>query len=99
MEKKTGYWIKKLFVTAGERTSLQSHRKREEVWVVLRGKVRVHIGAESLIMKVGTSCRVPKRTKHRITGIAPESVLLEVGLGDPLEGDIIRYEDDYGRIE
>ena len=99
MEKRQGYWIKKLFVTGKERTSLQSHKKREEIWVVLRGKVRVHIGAETKVLAVGAFCHVPKKSKHRITGIAPESVLLEVALGNPLEGDIVRYEDDYGRTE
>ena len=97
IEKRKDYWIKKLFVTKGQRTSLQSHNHRAEVWVVLRGKVRAQIGTKETVFSVGDMCRVKQGEKHRIYGVT-DAVVLEAAFGKPLEGDIIRYKDDYNRV-
>ena len=99
IEKKKKYWIKKLFVDGGEQLSLQSHRERDEGWIVLQGHICAQIEDENREMTAGQMCYIEKLQKHRIIGIAPISVVLEVALGRPLEGDITRYEDQYGRAK
>lgn len=98
LEKKPGFWIKKIFVKAGKRLSLQSHKGRYENWIVLFGEVSAVKGSQNFIIKEGDCLRIEKEEKHRITGIK-NSCMLEVAFGKLSENDITRYEDDYGRIK
>ena len=90
------FWIKKLFVHQHKRLSLQSHHYRHEVWVVLCGKINVQIGNSYQVATSGDVLYIPKKRKHRITGLT-NACVLEIAFGRVLETDIIRYEDDFGR--
>lgn len=98
LEKKAGYWIKKLFVRKGAMLSLQRHRDRREVWIVLSGKVRVTTGNTRKTLETGACVQIAKREKHRITGLQP-SWILEAAFGRARERDIVRLDDLYGRIK
>jgi len=98
MQKGRGYWIKKLFIKKGARISLQSHKNRSEIWVVLSGKVEVIKGKSRIVLRKEAFLQIDKREKHRIAGLR-DSWILEVAFGKVLERDIIRFEDDYGRIK
>ncbi len=96
--KKEATWnLKTITVEKGQRLSLQSHKKREEVWVLVEGKATAIVGDEKIRMKPGDLVRIKKKQKHRIESVSGAK-LVEVGLGDFDENDIVRYEDDYGRI-
>lgn len=97
LEKKEGYWIKKIFVRKGGALSLQRHRDRSEIWIVLSGKVRVTVGNAHRTLETGDCARIHKREKHRITGLQP-SWILEAAFGRARERDIIRLDDLYGRV-
>ncbi|MFH0906830.1 MAG: mannose-6-phosphate isomerase [bacterium] len=98
LEKKQGYWIKKLFVRKGATTSLQSHKGRFEIWIVLSGRVELIKGSLCFKFKQGEFLKIDKKEKHRITGLK-ESWILEVAFGHAQENDIIRFKDDYGRVK
>ncbi len=99
LEKHPNYWLKKLFINKSEQLSLQSHKHRYEIWIVLSGKIRVQNGSVAkLILKPGEYLKINKNTKHRICGITA-AVILEAAFGKPQEKDIIRYEDKYGRVK
>lgn len=96
--KKTNlFWVKKLYIGKNKRLSLQSHALRNEIWVVLNGTVDAQIGTKHKKSKIGDVFFIPKKRKHRILGIT-DACVLEFAFGRVLEKDIIRYEDDYGRI-
>jgi len=97
LEKHPTYWLKKLFIDKGESLSLQSHKGRYEIWIVLEGKVSVQKGNEQFILKKGGVVRIEKEEKHRIIGGLVKSSILEAAFGKLNERDIIRYEDKYGR--
>ena len=97
IEKKDTYWIKKLYITPGEQTSLQSHNNRSEVWVVLRGVVRAYKNGVPSVLRVGDVLILKEREKHRLQGVE-DAIVLEAALGRPRERDIIRHQDDYGRV-
>jgi mannose-6-phosphate isomerase-like protein (cupin superfamily) len=97
LKKTPRYWVKKLFVHPKARLSLQSHEYREEVWLILSGTIIAQIGNKRRTGKPGDLFIVPKKRKHRIIGVTKASIL-EVAFGKTLEQDIVRYEDDYGRI-
>jgi mannose-6-phosphate isomerase-like protein (cupin superfamily) len=96
LEKRPGYWIKKLFINKGEQLSLQSHKNRGEVWIVLQGKIRAQKGRDFFILQKGECLRINKKEKHRISSLAG-AVVLETAFGQPRESDIVRYKDKYGR--
>jgi len=98
LEKKQDYWIKKLFVRQGEKLSLQSHKNRFEVWIVLSGRIEVIKGNSHLLLKGGEFVKINKKEKHRIIGLK-DSWILETAFGQMRENDIIRFKDDYGRIK
>lgn len=89
-------WVKKLYIRAGERTSLQRHRWRSEVWYVLYGQVEVRLGPSVRRCGPGDVALVPRRRWHRLAALS-EACVLEVASGIVLERDIERGEDDYGR--
>lgn len=87
-------------VYPNEKISLQSHRHREEYWIVAHGNGLVQINDEIMDAKCGSLFHIPKGCKHRLENIdmVENLVLTEVQIGDYFgEDDIIRYDDVYGR--
>jgi len=81
--------------------SLQEHKKREEHWVVIKGKGKVILGESILDVYPGKYIYIPKGCKHQIINNSNENILFsEVQLGNYFgEDDIIRYSDKYGRLK
>ncbi len=97
-----GFQTKRLTVKAESRLSLQWHRHRDETWVVARGTAKVTVGDEEHTLGRGQSMFVARNVHHRIENISSVEPLeiIEVQTGDYLgEDDIVRVEDDYGRVE
>jgi mannose-1-phosphate guanylyltransferase/mannose-6-phosphate isomerase len=96
----TGSKVKRIGVYPGKRLSLQSHNMRSEHWVITRGKAQVQLDDETLYMCKNEHVYIPVNTLHRIENIGDELLeFTETQIGDYLgEDDIVRYEDDYGRI-
>ena len=95
------YQAKVISVKPGGKLSLQSHRHREEHWVVVHGKGTVQIDGTFVNVSTGSSVFLPKGCRHRVTNTdAKENLIIsEIQIGDYLgEDDIIRYEDIYGRV-
>jgi mannose-6-phosphate isomerase-like protein (cupin superfamily) len=92
--------VKRLVVNPGQRLSLQSHKHRDEHWVVVRGTANVTLDDRTLEMRYGDHVFVKRGTRHRITCVSDEPVeIIEVQVGDSFEEeDITRYSDDYGRL-
>lgn len=85
-------------VLPGQRLSLQSHRGRAELWVVLDDGAEVQAGAEARVCRAGEEVWIPAGERHRLScpGGSPVRVL-EVAFGDWRQDDIERFADDYGR--
>jgi len=89
-------------VFPNEELSLQEHKKREEHWVIIKGKGKVILGESILSVYPGKYIYIPKGCKHKIINTSDNENLIfsEVQLGEYFgEDDIIRYEDKYGRIK
>lgn len=97
-----GYKVKKITVNPGQRLSLQSHKHRKEIWTIYKGAGRYDSGGKGIQhLYEGSTMNIAKNQKHRIwNALDWDLVIIEVQVGDYLgEDDIIRYEDDYGRVE
>jgi len=95
------YAGKFLHIRTGESLSLQYHRVKDETIYVLRGKLRLRVGAsrnnlEDRILAPGGSCSIPPGTLHRMEALE-DCVVAEVST--PHLSDVVRVEDRYGRIE
>jgi mannose-6-phosphate isomerase len=96
-----GYKVKRIEVLAGKRLSYQRHARRAEHWMVVAGTARVTLDDRDIVVRLGETIDIPVGTAHRIAN--PETDLLifiEIQRGDYLgEDDIVRLEDDFGRVE
>jgi mannose-6-phosphate isomerase len=101
LEEARGYKIKRIEVKPGHRLSLQMHHHRSEHWIVVSGTARVLCGETEQVLSSNQSTYVPQCTAHRLEnpGVIP-LILIEVQNGEYLgEDDIIRFQDDYARIQ
>jgi mannose-6-phosphate isomerase len=93
--------VKRISVRPGARLSLQLHRRRSEHWFVVSGRGVVTLGVDAHDVAAGTSVDIPAGTAHRIQNTGAEAlVFVEVQHGTYFgEDDIVRLDDDYGRVE
>jgi mannose-6-phosphate isomerase-like protein (cupin superfamily) len=93
--------VKKLVVNPGKRISLQSHNFRAEHWFFVSGQGVAELDGEEIEVGPGISIDIPIGSKHRISCSGAEPLFfIEVQTGSSFaEDDIVRYEDDFGRIQ
>lgn len=96
----TGFQVKRLVINPGASISLQLHRERSEHWVVVSGVANVTCGDKTLTLNPNESTYIPVDTKHKLENLAEVPLeVVEVQTGSYLgEDDIVRFEDDYGRV-
>jgi len=92
--------VKRIWVNPGQRLSYQKHFRRSEHWTILEGKAKVTLDAEEILLSQGESVDIPHEGAHRIENIGDSQLtFIEVQMGDYFgEDDIVRLEDDYGRV-
>jgi mannose-1-phosphate guanylyltransferase/mannose-6-phosphate isomerase len=86
-------------VDPGQKISYQSHAKRAEHWVIIKGEAVVVLDDKEHQVKQGEHIYIPRQSKHRILNRTDSIVeFIEVQVGTYFgEDDIVRYQDDYGR--
>ncbi|MBM3649321.1 MAG: mannose-1-phosphate guanylyltransferase/mannose-6-phosphate isomerase [Alphaproteobacteria bacterium] len=91
---------KRLTVHPKGKLSLQSHKRRAEHWVVVRGVAEVTLDGKIMTLHENESVYIPMGGIHRLANPGDEPLeVVEVQTGDYLEeDDIIRYEDIYARV-
>ena len=96
------WYVKTLYVKPGKRLSLQYHRHRSERWILVKGDLTAVIVKDGVraehSLKVGETFIVHKGTIHRLVS-KKGGVVVEVAIGSSFnEDDIVRLEDDHGRV-
>lgn len=101
LEEQPTYKVKRIEVLPGQRLSYQKHEKRAEHWMIVGGRAIVTLDGKDVDLSPGQSIDIPRGASHRIAN--PGTTLLtviEIQQGDYFgEDDIIRLEDDYGRMK
>jgi mannose-1-phosphate guanylyltransferase/mannose-1-phosphate guanylyltransferase/mannose-6-phosphate isomerase len=98
--KNTDYFKSKIIkVDVGGQLSYQSHNKREEHWIIVKGEGDLCLNGDIIKVKVGSNITIPCGAKHRIKNTGTQSLeFIEVQIGSYFgEDDITRYQDDYNR--
>ncbi len=92
--------VKRIEVKPNCALSLQMHKYRAEHWVVVSGEAFVEIDNKESNLAENQSTFIPLGSKHRLSNKTSRTlVIIEVQSGSYLgEDDIIRFEDNYGRV-
>ena len=93
--------VKRLVVHPGKRLSYQRHSKRAEHWFIVSGMATVTLDGTVIQVPTGKAIDIPLEGAHRVANEGTtDVVLIEVQCGTYFgEDDIVRLEDDYGRLE
>lgn len=101
LESSERHKIKNIMVMPEKRLSLQLHHHRSEHWVVVKGMAQVQVDRSEFFLSPGESTFIKGGIKHRLSnpGKIPLEII-EVQLGDSVdEDDIVRFDDEYGRVK
>ncbi len=98
----SGWNLKTIYIKPRKRLSLQYHHNREEWWLLVSGDALATVhdrgGKQTTIpLKKGEVFRVGKKQVHRLSS-KKGGVIVEVAYGKFDENDIVRLQDDHGRI-
>lgn len=93
--------VKRIEVLPGKRLSYQRHERRSEHWFVVAGDGLVTLDGDEIPMPTGSAVDIPLGAAHRIANVGEGPlVFIEVQHGDYFgEDDIVRLEDDFGRVD
>ncbi len=93
--------VKKIEVKPNAKLSLQSHTKRAECWTVVSGIGIITLDKKEISLSTGQTINIAIGQKHRMRNDSNTPlVFIEVQTGSYFgEDDIIRYQDDYGRVQ
>lgn len=93
--------VKIITVKPGQRISYQFHHHRDETWKIVEGEGHVTVDGEERHLRTGQVIFIPKKVKHRIHNRGETNlVFVEIQTGESFsEDDIVRLDDDYGRLE
>ena len=94
-----GLKVKRLKIKPGQRLSLQLHRRRDENWFVVEGEGILTVGSVNTPIRANDTVDIKRYTAHSVECVSEASlVIVEIQTGKCNEDDIVRLEDDYGRI-
>lgn len=102
LDEGASFKVKRIEVLPQKRLSYQKHAHRAEHWFVVSGTARVTLNDAVHDLASGDNIDIAVGDKHRVENPHPSETLVfvEVQRGDYLgEDDIVRFEDDFGRIE
>ena len=89
--------VRVLTINPRSRISLQTHRLRDEEWLCVKGKANAQVDDRTYHLKTGEKLFIPRAHLHRV-GSDDGAEILEVVYGTFKDEDIVRLEDDYGRV-
>ncbi len=100
LEEQPTHKVKRIWVNPGQRLSYQKHQLRSEHWVIILGDAKVTVNGKEFSLKAGDSIDIPLGSAHRIENIGSVPLsFIEIQRGEDFsENDVIRLEDDYGRV-
>ncbi len=93
--------VKRIEVLPEKRLSYQKHKRRAEHWFVVCGTAKVTLNDEEILVKTGEAIDIALGDAHRVENPDAKELLvfIETQTGDYFgEDDIVRLEDDFGRM-
>ena len=99
IEEGKNFKVKRIFLNPMATLSYQSHKFRNEHWVVVYGRATIIVDEQEFTLNVDESTYIKKGQKHQLQNTTNKPVeIIEVQTGKKItEDDIFRYKDVYGR--
>lgn len=96
-------YCKILCVSKNKKLSLQYHKKRKEIWKILDGPVNAIVDTDEISLNTNDIVVIESYINHRLIGKDNDAIIAELWINDnehdpTSEDDIVRLEDDFGRI-
>ncbi|NOU40033.1 MAG: mannose-1-phosphate guanylyltransferase/mannose-6-phosphate isomerase [Methylotenera sp.] len=100
LEERTNFKIKRIVVNPGAKLSMQMHQHRSEHWVVVSGVATISNNEIEYTLQENQSTYIPQTHRHRLANNTSEPLsIIEVQCGEYVgEDDIVRFDDNYGRL-
>jgi mannose-6-phosphate isomerase len=101
LDEGNNFKVKRIEVLPGKRLSYQKHSQRAEHWVVVQGTAKVTLDDRQSMLASGEAIDIAIGSAHRVENPGTDTlVFIEVQRGSYLgEDDIVRLQDDFGRVE
>jgi mannose-6-phosphate isomerase-like protein (cupin superfamily) len=92
--------VKIITIKPGQSPSYQYHFKRSEIWTLIQGNGELKLNDVIIPVTKGSTYFIEKEAKHQIKNTGTEDLIfIEIQLGEYFgEDDIVRLEDNYGRV-
>ena len=99
LEDKDKYKIKRIEVKPHKRLSLQSHKFRNEHWIVVDGTATITLNDKVFVLNQNESTYIKAGDKHRLANDTDKPLtIIEAQVGSYTgEDDIERFDDDFSR--
>ena len=99
LEDSNGYKIKRIEVKPHKRLSLQSHKFRNEHWIVVEGIATITLNDKVFTLNQNESTYIKAGDKHRLLNDTDKPlIIIEAQVGSYTgEDDIERFDDDFKR--
>lgn len=91
--------VSQFHLREGCRTSLHLHENQSHFWFVESGNGELLIEDHTYLIGSGDSIYIDTEQIHRLSAMVGDMVVFEVTSGLIDEGDVVRFEDDYGRVD
>jgi len=85
------YCAKYLYLKKGYLCSLHFHKRKDETFYVLEGRIKIEVEDSIYILNMNDSIRIYPNMKHRFTALTKKAKILEVST--------THYDEDSYRIE
>lgn len=91
--------VKQIVVSPHSKLSYQSHKYRNEHWIVVKGRATIIQDDKEFILEHDESTYIKKNVKHQLINNEKTNLkIIEVQTGEKTsEEDIVRFRDIYGR--
>ncbi len=101
LDEGNNFKVKRIEVLPGKRLSYQKHSQRAEHWVVVQGTAKVTLDDRDTMVATGQAIDIAIGSAHRVENPGADTLIfIEVQRGSYLgEDDIVRLQDDFGRVE
>jgi len=93
------YKVKRIYLNPNQSFSLQYHNHRHEDWIVVEGYGMIVQENDSINCTVGDKFHIKLKEVHRASAGPEGLIFIEVQRGLCDEQDIVRIEDNYGRVK
>ena len=100
LEKNKHYVIKRIVVYAGKRLSKQYHEVKTETIIPMNGVGHIWINGKEVNVMKGNPITVNPKVIHRIGGnLCGDESAIFLEVSTPELEDVVRIEDDWGRVK